>query len=144
MRLWSLHPKYLDSKGLVALWRETLLAQKVLMGQTKGYQHHPQLLRFKEASKSLKIMAFYLKIIAETATARGYRFDATKIIEIPEHSILRVTTGQMLFEKQHLIDKLKHRDQQWLETLNQHATWDAHPLFEIVEGNIESWEKGHQ
>jgi len=30
MRLWSLHPRYLDAKGLVALWREGLLAQKVL------------------------------------------------------------------------------------------------------------------
>jgi hypothetical protein len=30
MRIWSLHPKYLDSKGLVALWRESLLAKNVL------------------------------------------------------------------------------------------------------------------
>ena len=36
MRLWSLHPRYLDAKGLVALWREGLLAQAVLKGQTKG------------------------------------------------------------------------------------------------------------
>jgi len=25
MRLWTLHPKYLDARGLVALWREGLL-----------------------------------------------------------------------------------------------------------------------
>lgn len=37
MRIWSLHPSYLDAKGLVALWRETLLAQKVLLGATVGY-----------------------------------------------------------------------------------------------------------
>lgn len=37
MRLWSIHPRYLDTKGLVALWRETLLlAQAVLFGNTKG------------------------------------------------------------------------------------------------------------
>lgn len=35
MRLWTLHPKYLDTKGLVALWREALLAQKVLQGKQK-------------------------------------------------------------------------------------------------------------
>jgi hypothetical protein len=29
-RIWSLHPKYLDARGLVALWREGLLAQAVL------------------------------------------------------------------------------------------------------------------
>lgn len=43
MRLWSLHPQYLDAKGLVALWREGLLAQAVLAGQTRGYKRHPQL-----------------------------------------------------------------------------------------------------
>lgn len=144
MRLWSIHPKYLDSKGLVALWRETLLAQKVLMGQTKGYQHHPQLLRFKEIPNHLNIIAFYLNEIAKTAALRNYRFDASKIIATPELCLLKVTTGQLAFEKQHLIDKLKIRDQQWLEKLNQHADWEAHPLFQIVEGTIESWEKGHQ
>ena len=43
MRLWSIHPRYLDSMGLVALWREALLAQAVLRGETKGYKFHPQL-----------------------------------------------------------------------------------------------------
>ncbi|HKX52383.1 MAG TPA: pyrimidine dimer DNA glycosylase/endonuclease V [Nitrosospira sp.] len=37
MRLWTLHPRYLDTKGLVAAWREALLAQKVLSGLTSGY-----------------------------------------------------------------------------------------------------------
>ena len=39
MRLWSLRPKYLDSQGLVALWREGLLAQAVLRGKTRGYRN---------------------------------------------------------------------------------------------------------
>ncbi len=34
MRLWTLHPKYLDPRGLVALWREALFAQAVLRGWT--------------------------------------------------------------------------------------------------------------
>lgn len=46
MRIWSVHPSLLDAKGLVACWRETLLAQKVLQGLTKGYKNHPQLDRF--------------------------------------------------------------------------------------------------
>ncbi len=144
MRLWSIHPKYLDSKGLVALWRETLLAQKVLMKQTKGYQNHPQLARFKLATSPLNAIAAYLKVIAQTADFRGYNFNASKIIETPEHSFLNVTKGQLLFEKQHLIDKLKNRDQKWLKTLEQQSDWEVHPLFQIVEGNIEYWEKGHQ
>ena len=32
MRLWSLSPRYLDVKGLVAVWREGLLADAVLLG----------------------------------------------------------------------------------------------------------------
>jgi hypothetical protein len=27
MRIWTVHPRYLDPKGLVAAWREALLAQ---------------------------------------------------------------------------------------------------------------------
>ncbi|MGP9584395.1 pyrimidine dimer DNA glycosylase/endonuclease V, partial [Micrococcaceae sp. AOP34-BR2-30] len=30
MRLWSLHPEVLDRQGLIAGWREALLAQAVL------------------------------------------------------------------------------------------------------------------
>lgn len=141
MRLWSIHPNYLDSKGLVALWRETLLAQKVLMGQTKGYKNHPQLQRFKQAEKPLNAIALYLSVIAQVADYRGYRFDKSKIIETPEHSLLTVTNGQVHFEKQHLIDKLKARDQKWLETLNQQSNWETNDLFQVISGNIETWEK---
>ena len=41
MRLWSLHPAHLDRQGLIACWREALLAQKVLAGLTTGYRSHP-------------------------------------------------------------------------------------------------------
>ena len=47
MRLWSLDPAHLDRQGLVACWREALLAQAVLAGRTRGYRHHPQLERFR-------------------------------------------------------------------------------------------------
>jgi len=60
MRLWSLHPSYLDPQGLVAVWREGLLAQAVLRGQTTGYTRHPQLARFRGAG-ALGAMAAYLR-----------------------------------------------------------------------------------
>ena len=56
MRLWSLHPKYLDSKGLVAVWREGLLALEVLKGNTKGYRSHPQLTRFLQEGNPVETM----------------------------------------------------------------------------------------
>ena len=55
MRLWSIHPKYLDTKGLLAVWREALLAKKVLENKTKGYKNHPQLERFKQQNDPLKL-----------------------------------------------------------------------------------------
>ena len=67
MRLWSLHPGYLDSQGLVALWREALLAQKVLAGKTRGYKNHPQLERFKAHPHPPQAIAAYLVSVWEEA-----------------------------------------------------------------------------
>jgi len=60
MRLWSIHPKYLDVQGLLGLWREGLLAQKVLLGETKGYRNHPQLIRFKRTPDPVLYLGTYL------------------------------------------------------------------------------------
>ena len=79
MRLWTLHPRYLDAKGLVALWREALLAQKVLQGKTKGYRYHPQLIRFQRHSRPVAVLAMYLTAILKEAKVRGYHFDGRKI-----------------------------------------------------------------
>ena len=79
MRLWTLHPKYLDAKGLVALWREALLAQEVLRGETRGYKHHPQLLRFAKMNNPPAALAAYLKAVHDEAVRRGYKFNTSKI-----------------------------------------------------------------
>jgi hypothetical protein len=71
MRIWSLHPKYLDTKGLVALWRETLLAKHVLENKTKGYRNHPQLNRFKTCTNPLHAINYYLSVVHEEAERRG-------------------------------------------------------------------------
>jgi hypothetical protein len=86
MRIWSLHPKYLDSKGLVALWRETLLAKNVLEENTKGYTNHPQLIRFKSSQNPLAYINLYLSTIFEEASLREYNFDKSKFnnnLELP-------------------------------------------------------------
>ena len=142
MRIWSLHPRYLDPQGLVALWRETLLAQKVLRGETKGYRHHPQLHRFQAVPDGLARIARYLDVIWQESVARGYRFDRTRVgpFEASE-STLPVTVGQMAHEWQHLRAKLARRapawGAQWAET--EHPA--AHPLFVVVPGGVEVWER---
>ncbi|MDQ0418028.1 hypothetical protein J2Z48_002217 [Croceifilum oryzae] len=141
MRLWSIHPKYLDSKGLVALWRESLLAQAVLNGQTKGYTKHPQLLRFKQHKQPLQAMATYLACILQESKERGYRFDATKVGDTRTQYKMKVTKGQVDYEWEWLCEKLKMRDPSFLEQWKHIQQNEVHPLFEVVEGGIEPWEK---
>lgn len=142
MRLWSLHPKYLDAKGLVACWREGLLARKVLLGETRGYRNHPQLARFKSSSEPIATIDTYLMSLAEEAVLRGYGFDQTKIGPQFTRAKIEVTSGQLVFELEHLKAKLKARDPAMLKTWTAEAQPSAHPLFHIVEGGIEDWERG--
>ena len=163
MRIWSLHPSHLDRMGLVACWRETLLAQAVLAGKTRGYQHHPQLQRFRATPNPLATIGFYLSGIAAEAKDRGYNFNTARILqpgsppppsadsEYPSHSSgehsdelpvtrIPVTTGQLDYEWQHLLRKLRERsphDASRIENLSP----TAHPLFHVVPGSLEDWER---
>ena len=109
MRIWSLHPEYLDRQGLVACWRESLLAQKVLAGQTVGYTRHPQLARFRVLDDPLAGIGSYLQGLADEAVRRGYRFDVTRIQKPDQGLTLTVTRGQLDVEASHLLAKLKER-----------------------------------
>lgn len=141
MRLWSLHPSYLDSKGLVALWREGLLARKVLHGNTKGYTHHPQLLRFKQAANPLVAIDVYLEAVIKEATKRNYTFDSSKITLGLSTPRITVTDGQLHHELAHLKEKLMVRDPKLAAALLQITTPQPHPLFQPVTGAVEQWER---
>jgi hypothetical protein len=141
MRLWTLHPRYLDSRGLVALWREGLLAQKVLSGATRGYRRHPQLHRFELQPDAGAAIASYLRAVAREAARRGYRFDETKIGPTEGDLELEASSGQLLFEWEHLLAKLRRRAP---ALAVEHATVvapEAHPLFRVVEGPVADWER---
>jgi hypothetical protein len=140
MRIWTLHPKYLDARGLVALWREALLAQAVLKGQTRGYTRHPQLVRFRNAPSPEGAIAFYLQAVHAEATRRGYRFDATKIGEMGRVEPIPVTRGQFDYEWAHLMAKLRVRAPSWLADLESPSCRETHPLFQVVPGPIAEWE----
>ena len=141
MRLWSIHPKYLDSKGLVALWRESLLAKNVLENKTKGYKNHPQLLRFKQSKDPVNCINQYLFEIYSEARRRNYSFDKNKIKKKPGIVELTVTSGQLAFEIKHLKGKLRRRDKQQLKEITLIKKYDSNPLFTVIEGEIEPWEK---
>jgi hypothetical protein len=141
MRLWTLHPKYLDAKGLVALWREALLAQKVLQGATRGYRHHPQLLRFSAAKNPPAVLAAYLLAAHEESVRRGYNFNASKIGTRRSRSKIRETRGQLLYEWSHLKQKLKKRDPERHREFASVKIPKPHPLFKIIPGKVRVWEK---
>ena len=140
MRIWSIHPKYLDAKGLVALWRETLLAKNVLEGNTKGYKNHPQLIRFSNSDNPLHLINQYLSAVYQESLTRGYHFNKGKFKVDSHRQTLIVTQGQIEYEIQHLLKKLKTRYfEKYNELINQ-KNIEPHPLFKIVEGEIEDWE----
>ena len=173
MRIWSLHPCLLDRRALVACWRETLLAQKVLRGLTRGYTNHPQLIRFRAHPQPLEAVAAYLSGLADEADARGYSFNRALIgageddagennagkngtdkncadkAENPYASValIPVALGQLEYELAFLQHKVARRDPKWEYQLSERLAARgelaacAHPLFEVVPGAIEPWEK---
>ena len=163
MRIWSLHPSLLDRRALVACWRETLLAQKVLRGLTRGYTNHPQLIRFRAHPQPLEAVAAYLSGLADEADARGYSFNRALIgagkngtdkncadkAENPYASValIPVALGQLEYELAFLQHKVARRDPKWEYQLSERLAARgklaacAHPLFEVVPGAIEPWEK---
>jgi hypothetical protein len=140
MRLWTIHPRYLDVKGLLALWREALLAQKVLEDKTTGYRSHPQLKRFKSSDDPKGAIAGYLRAVYAEAASRGYQFSEEKI----NHGIftgeIQTTRGQLLYEWEHLKRKLRLREAAKYEEVEGIKEPEAHPLFRIIEGEVEDWE----
>ncbi len=142
MRLWSLNPKYLDRQGLLAVWREALLAKKVLEGKTKGYKNHPQLIRFRESRDTLAYVDAYLYGIYLEALSRGYKFSREKIDNLKIlNKKIRVNSGQLTYEFAHLLNKLKTRDSKQFGKLKDIKRPEVHFLFKVIPGKEEKWEK---
>jgi Pyrimidine dimer DNA glycosylase len=141
MRLWTVHPKYLDARGLVALWREALLARAVLRGKTRGYRHHPQLTRFREQARPVESLNRYLAVVYAEAHSRGYAFDRRKLGRAGADLRIVETRGQLAAEWVHLMCKLQQRAPERYEQLVTIGHPAAHPLFRLVPGRVRAWER---
>lgn len=141
MRLWTIHPRYLDAQGLVALWREALLARSVLRGETRGYRHHPQLARFRAHALPRYAINAYLAAIHAEATKRGYLFDASKIGPVRSIRTMPTTSGQISHEWRHFLQKVAVRNPQLHRRLRAVRAPRCHPLFTRVKGSLEPWER---
>ena len=141
MRIWTLHPRYLDARGLVALWRESLLAQAVLRGRTIGYRHHPQLHRFRTAASPVSSINAYLAVVHAHSLERGYAFDGGKVGRVRARVAIAATTGQLELEWRHLLAKLRARSPADYRKWRRVERPEPHPLFRIVPGPVEEWER---
>lgn len=141
MRLWTLHPRYLDRQGLVALWREALLARAVLRGRTRGYRRHPQLERFRAHPAPRRAISAYLAVVHAEAAARGYLFDRSKIGPLGTVARIPATTGQIAHEWAHLLAKVNARNPEHGARLGAVELPECHPLFVAVAGPVEPWER---
>ena len=146
MRLWSLDPALLDRQGLVACWREALLAQAVLLGRTRGYTAHPQLERFREHPQPAAAISAYLHGVRDEAMRRGYQFDEQRISQHQDQRVhdttrILVTAGQLDLEWQHLLHKLAVRSPAHHARLVSTGSPAPHPLFVVVPGDVASWER---
>lgn len=144
MRLWSISPEYLDTKGLVALWREGLLARNVLSGKTIGYKFHPQLERFKNYINPIEALDTFLSYVYLEAEKRGYNFNKTKINFSKKERLIKVKSGQIKYEFNHLLNKLKNRDIKIYNLIKniRFENIKTNPVFEVYDSNeIEKWEK---
>lgn len=140
MRIWSIHPKYLDAKGLLAVWRETLLAKHVLEGKTRGYKNHPQLSGFKQMAHPLHAINHYLSEIYKEAVSRNYQFDENKIDKTFQPVKMTVTKGQLEYEMNHLLKKLKLRDVNRFKQFQHLKIVEPVSFFKVKDGAVEDWE----
>jgi len=141
MRLWTIHPRYLDAPRLVALWREALLARAVLRGETRGYRHHPQLARFRAHAAPRAEINAYLAAVHAEATARGYEFDRRKIGPVRRVARVAATSGQIDHEWRHLMRKLYVRNRALHRRWSRSHRAECHPLFRRVRGPVADWER---
>ena len=140
MRLWSLHPRYLDPQG----WSrcgETLLARKVLRGETRGYRHHPQLQRFREARDPQSAIDAYLP--RSTPRRRRAATRSTRTSSMPTRA--RKDPGRARATRRarmgHLIAQAR------VAQPGAHVRWRelqrprTHPSFRVVAGGVADWER---
>jgi hypothetical protein len=142
MRLWTFHPKYLDRKGLLGLWRECCTAKSALT-RCKGYRNHPQLMRFKATGEPLRALCRYMISVFDEGIRRGYRMNSSLIPDVdPIREMLPVTSGQLQYELDWIRHKLAVRSPGFLGGLAD-SVGDVrlHDLFYVVPGDIEEWER---
>jgi hypothetical protein len=133
MLLWTLHPKYLDNKGLGALWFEGIIARNSLLGLSQGYQNHPQLDRFKIQPDPIAAIDTYLSPVYEEGISRGFQYNRALFSPTFQNVRMEVTLEQLKKEYAYLLQKLERRDIEKYKILKKIHTLEPHPMFDIID-----------
>ena len=70
-----------------------------------------------------------------------FNFNSTKFRKPIVPFFLTVSEGQIIFEFEHLLFKLRGREINLYKTLKETTTIIPHPMFKTIKGNIEKWER---
>ena len=144
MRIWSLHPQYLDQKGLGGQWEEGIIAQNTLFFQEGKYLNYPVLHRVKAHQEPVAWIGMYLnEILKEANVNRGYNYNDQLIKQLKPTLPMPVTRGQLYYEWTLLQGRLQKRDPVKM-SLNDGVDINnikANPMFYVIDGDIEDWER---
>lgn len=132
MLLWSLHPKYLDTKGLGAAWFEGLIARSTLTGKTEGWKHHPQLLRFKNQPDPVAAIDSYLEPVYREGIRRGFRYNPELFNPAAPPVRMAVSRTQLEAEYGRLLEKLKRRNPEKYDAIKDLKQVEPHPMFDVL------------
>lgn len=86
--------------------------------------------------------------IYEEARKRSYCYNKSKIVKAAEKvEPIKITKGQILYEFHILKERVKGRDpkkyKEVLELERKGRRPKSHPLFVVIEGEVEPWEKSY-
>jgi hypothetical protein len=139
MRIWTVHPRYLDVKGFVALWRETLLGMETLKKHVKCQHYipwykHPQLAPFKAQSDPILYISNYLYLVLEESRRRNYNFDGSKLDAIPyceNLPLIKASREVLVHEWLVCLGRYRVRSPKWFEEVKDISPLevDPHPLY---------------
>ena len=134
MNLWSFHPKYLDEKGLRAVWQDALFAQNVLSGRIKDHRkYYPQLMKFNNYFEPLAAIGAYLGFIYDDGVERGIIFQEHKIMHRSKReNIFQVDRERLEDEFEQYKRKMQTVSMLQTAKLRQVSKVEPHPIFEVV------------
>ena len=139
-RIWSLHPKYLDGIEIFFLWRNCIMAKKILDGTEKVNRKFPHLARFESSSNPIGAINIYLSEVYKIASTHGKNFKLDKFDDSFKDISLNVTKGQMEYEVELFKKKLRNRSSDTNALIFKIKIIEPNPLFKVVEGNKEAWD----